>query len=146
MKLTKKLLLLCFMALMIFALITGCNDKKNPTESTTTTTSTTTTQNTDPPTMLDGKDVIKYQKDGDKVKVNITLADASGCYVSLIALSNPDDRFSWSNEGKDSLSDLAQVKLDKDGKGEATLVLSSQSEKVFVILTAPDSSYVVEIV
>ena len=145
MKLTKKLLLLCFMALMIFALITGCNDKKNPTESTTTT-SQTTTENTDPPTMLDGKDVMKYQKDGDKITVNINLADASGCYVSLIALSNPDDRFSWSNEGKDSLSDLAQIKLDKEGKGEATLVLSSQSEKVFVILTAPDSSYVVEIV
>lgn len=93
---------------------------------------------------LSADGVLECQKSGDTLTVTVTLPECAGQEVSLLTLSDPQYQYTWS-ENPDALSDIGQITLDGQGKGSLTLKLKSESDPVYVILTAADGSYTAEV-
>lgn len=77
--------------------------------------------------------------------VNITLSECAGKEVSLLALSNPQYQYTWSENTETCLSDISQITLDKDGKGTLEIKLKNTGETAYIILTAEVGNYIAEV-
>lgn len=138
-------LLMALVFILVFTLTQCAQDKNNEQDSTTTTTVNQSVQDTQPPPLLSGDEVMTCKKEGNLLQIGIDLPSGAGCEASLIAISDPEYRFGWSDNPETVLSDIAQITLDGDGKGSVTLVLKAENAKAYVILTCSDNSYMIEI-
>ncbi|MBS6475641.1 MAG: hypothetical protein KH354_06635 [Clostridiales bacterium] len=93
----------------------------------------------------ENKGIMTCLKSGNSVMVNITLSECAGKEVSLLALSNPQYQYTWSENMETCLSDISQIALDKDGKGTLEIKLKSSSETAYIILTAEVGNYIAEV-
>ena len=143
---TRKIAMLCALLLMAGTLA-GCKktpDTTNLPAQQTTTTSQPVQQNVPyAPKPADG--VLSCKRDGKSVAVTVSLPDCAGEEVSLIAISDPEYQLSWWENTDACLSDLGQIKLDDKGQGTLTLTLKSESDSVYLLLTASGCAYISEV-
>lgn len=148
-----KKILICFMLLALCTL-GGCQSKPNPggteTDALTTTApvSQSTPAGTDPgdthPETKPADGVLNCQRSGDTLTVTITLTECAGQEVSILALTDRQYQYTWS-ENPDATHDIGQITLDSQGRGSLTLKPKSADDPVCVILTASSGSYIVEV-
>lgn len=146
-----KKILICTL-LLAACMLAGCKSKTQPgstetdvlTSTAPVSLSETSPAGTTPIPTLPADGVLSCQRSGDTLLVNVTLPECAGGEVSLLALSDPQYQYSWS-ENPDALLDIGQITLDSQGNGTLTLKLKSATEPVCVILTAASGSYTMEV-
>ena len=89
--------------------------------------------------------VLTCQRVGDEVTAAVRLAACAGQEVSLLALSDKQYQYTWWETPDICLSDIAQLTLDEQGQGGITLKLKAVSDPTYIILTAANGSYILEV-
>ena len=144
----KRAILLLLAALTAGALM-GCSSESADTTTTTASSPSLATpapnENEEPSALLSAEGVLTCSRDKDAVTVKVTLADAAGEEISLIALTDPAYRLKWWENDHAALSDLGQLSLDASGKGTLTLHLKENTTSFCLILTAPCGTYLLEV-
>lgn len=103
------------------------------------------TEQSKQPEQLPAEGVLSCERTENTVRVSVTLAKHAGEEVTLLALCDPAYQYTWWENPDACLSDLGQLSLDDQGKGVLELRLQSNANPVYILLTAPDGYYVVEV-
>ena len=88
--------------------------------------------------------VLFYTRQEDELTVTVTLADAAEEEISLLLLTDPNYRYTWTENPDAYLLNLGQIKLDPSGNGSLIWPYDGR-ETAYLVLTASCGCYVLEV-